>query len=190
MLGEALLLELTVVHGDGDHDQKMKTIAEFAKRRQYAPASLLLYLQYAESLEQANDVKATVACYQEVITSFPDSPRIDAVRQRLSVILATYQRLAAEQAATNARIAAIKSRLGRERGYFVIYARERDKSTYRFSYDVVRGADSVVERVMRLPSDWKWEVSGWFQENAEGLAQASQLRHKLSKQGILVPTWN
>ena len=189
VLGEALLLELTVVRSDAPHDEKMKTLAEFAARREYAPASLLLYLQYGELLEQAEDVKATVACYQQVIESFPDSPRIEAVRRRLSTILAAYQRLVAEQAATNARIARIKSLLGREDGYFVIYSRERDKSTYRFSYDVVR-ADSVVARVMRLPADWKWEVSGWFEDSAAGLAAASQLRHKLSQQGILIPSWN
>lgn len=179
-VGEALLLELTVLSGEATHEEKMESLAGFARRHRTNPAGPALYLQYGDQLEDHN-ADLAIDCYSTAMRSFPASPSLNPIQNRLIVLENARREREAKEQAKLAKIAAIKRQLGWPDGYFLIYSREKNKTMYRFEYDLCKGPDEVVKTVWNLPNTWEWKVYQRFPENKDGFDKATALRNERVK---------
>ena len=191
-VGEAMLLELTVLSQEGEHEAKLEALNDFANRRPSSPAGPALYLQYGQMLEKANDVSAAMEIYRTALAKFPTSTQLNSVRERIAAIEAAHRKKMAKEAAHKAKIASIKRKLVRQDGYFVIYSREKDKTMYRFEYDVLKGADAAANHILHLPNTWEWELTQRFPETADGYTRAAELRdERIKKETFMqIPVFN
>jgi tetratricopeptide (TPR) repeat protein len=183
IVGETLLLRLSVLSKEARHEEIMSELEAFSRRHPEGSAGPMLFLEYGEALVRDKRDDEALHCYYRANELFPKSPQLNDVRLMLANYETARRNQLAKEESRRKKIAAIKRRLGYADGYFVLCASEKGKVFYRFEYYVRKGADKTASVILNLRENWKWdcEVVARFPETPDGFKQANRLKKERTR---------
>ena len=188
--GAAIWLEWKYLKTNQPIEKVLPALTEYAETYPESLAGIGLFRQYAEIRRKADDDVGAIECCQTAVKLYGNHPAVQILHNQLNQYRQVALNRIQKQRAKQARIAAIKSKLGgRTNGLFLIYSYEvTDKNLYRFEYSVVRGVDSAVSLVSSLRKTWTWELVQWFPDTPARQQQAHKMRKELTKKRTFTTT--
>ncbi len=186
-LASACLLQWRYLSRRAAKEDVLPRLVDYARAYPDSPAGVELFRLYAEKLESQSDNDGAKECYRQAVSLYGQRPEVQPLGRRLRELEGAEARSAARRTqlrqANEARIAAIKRKLGGQRdGYFVIYAEENVKPPrhggmyfYRYEYEVLHGVNAAVAYVQGLSEKYSWRLVRRFAESTIGREQAYEL---------------
>lgn len=188
-LGAAGWLEVHHIARAKRGEDLLPLLVDYAKAYPNSPAGIELFQRYGKVLEGRRSRSAAIDCYRAGLAAYGANATTAPLAQRLAELEGAQAGASDHpaEAAMAQRYAKVKSKLGNESGYFVVYAEEQVTARtglivwYHYEYEVLHGLPAAVDYDMRLPEKWRWEVVRRFGDTAEGREAAFELRNELIK---------